>query len=590
MNQVGERILFVADGETVTTHVQIQYAGKADDFAWVLPVPATPELSVSHNELFRQLMFATQPFFVLQWDEDPDCGFGPPVFVRAETVEDGGSTSVDVVSEGRVGPYETVVISSDDAGAIIDWLTDNDYRLGDLGADLLQPYVAEGFQFLALRLAANLDVGDLQPIAMTYPAENPGIPIRLTAVATEPNLSVLVWVLGEARAIPKNYLHAQINEALIDWFNFGFNYPDVVTQAADEAGGQAFVTDYAGVASVMERTLFWEGRYDIDKLGSFAHPADLLDGLLAAGFPSDGQMQTLLRRHIPIPQVVLEEGVLQVVFRGDRQEYDDAVEEGILRVIAERSFYNNMRAYDEWSDEIDVDLAGLLVALDEVIVTPLRESQQFFADHHYLTRLFTTLSAEEMTVDPMFGFNPDLPEVANLRTAGARFDCSNFDPENPEYEKLELLITLSDGREVRSRPFAEPDPGPRPEPAVAVIERMDESGPPVVLRRLTAVEFPDPVQQRPIEIALWPNRPNPFNAETIIPFNVPNGERATSLTIFNLTGQAVRRLLSGSSRAGYVEVAWDGLNDAGHEMGSGVYFARLERNATTVTRKLLLLR
>lgn len=73
------------------------------------------------------------------------------------------------------------------------------------GADLLRPYVDQGFSFVALRLAPNRDVDDLQPIALSYAAANPAIPIRLTAVATEPDLDVLVWILGPARAVPVNY-------------------------------------------------------------------------------------------------------------------------------------------------------------------------------------------------------------------------------------------------------------------------------------------------------------------------------------------------------------------------------------------------
>ena len=93
------------------------------------------------------------------------------------------------------------------------------------------------------------------PSPLTYAAEVPGIPIRLTAVATEPDLGILAYVLGEHRAVPTNYLHVQINEAAIDWFFGGFNYANIVTQAANEAGGQAFVTEYAG-SSESRRQLF----------------------------------------------------------------------------------------------------------------------------------------------------------------------------------------------------------------------------------------------------------------------------------------------------------------------------------------------
>ena len=89
MNQVSENILFVDEGDSVTTHVQIAYAGEAADFAWILPVPSRPSLAVSHNDLFRQLQFATQPTFVLEWDEeegeqqeDSSHAVTSPVYIR----------------------------------------------------------------------------------------------------------------------------------------------------------------------------------------------------------------------------------------------------------------------------------------------------------------------------------------------------------------------------------------------------------------------------------------------------------------------------------------------------------------------------
>ena len=106
-----------------------------------------------------------------------------------------------------------------------------------------------------------------------------------------------------------------------------------------------------------------------------------------------------------------------------------------------------------------------------------------------LTGLYTTLSAGEMTLDPVFDFNPDLPEVSNLRTAAARWECEVGDPEKVDLNELILVVTLHDGREIRSRPFGdfeEPRPIPADVQAAAVIEQST-SGDPVPIRRLTAV-------------------------------------------------------------------------------------------------------
>ena len=580
MNQVAENILFVQGEGTVTTHVQLLYSGEASDFAWILPLPSVPELAVSHNDIFTRLQWSTQPFFQLNFEED--CGF-PIMVLRDAVPTDLAEEGVEVVLQEQVGPYDTAVLTSEDPQAIVDWLVDNGYQLGDLGVPLLTPYVEGGFYFLALKLAADSEVGDLQPIAMTYAAERPGIPIRLTAVATVPDLGVRAWVLADQRAIPQNYLHVQINEALIDWWSGGFNYPDVVTQAADEAGGQAFVTDYAGPSSIVGDFFF--GEFDLDELRGKTHPADFLEAALSQGFPRDTQMQTLIRRHIPMPAAVLEEGVLEVVFGGDREAYDKAKEEGWLQDAAERSFYNDMRAYDRWTADLDFDAAAFTADLERIVVEPLEEVEQLFADKPYLTRLYTTLSADEMTVDPMFDYNPDLPTVDNIRSADARWDCAGS--ADTPLEKWELVVTLADGREVRSTPFADGG-GPMPfaEPAALTVEQLRTSGPPEII---TTIETAHAPASTPSDWTLLQNYPNPFNGSTVLPFQAPRSARV-ALHVYNLQGQRVRTLIDGSVPAGYGEAAWDGRDQGGRPVAGGVYLYRLETGGFRETRKLLFLR
>ncbi|MBS12305.1 MAG: hypothetical protein CME19_11965 [Gemmatimonadetes bacterium] len=101
-----------------------------------------------------------------------------------------------------------------------------------------------GFHFVALKLAPGKDLGDIEPIALTYVAKKPGIPTQLTAITTDPDLGVIAWVLAENRAIPENYLQVEVNDAKIYWLNGGQNYADLVAEAANEAGGNAFTTDY----------------------------------------------------------------------------------------------------------------------------------------------------------------------------------------------------------------------------------------------------------------------------------------------------------------------------------------------------------
>ena len=98
----------------------------------------------------------------------------------------------------------------------------------------------------------------------------------------------------------------------------------------------------------------------------------------------------------------------------------------------------------------------------------------------------------------------------------------------------------------------------------------------------------------PLTAQLAQNYPNPFNSETVIEYELPqSGE--IQLVIYDVTGQRVARLASGLREAGTYALRWDGRDDAGRRLASGVYLYRLEAPAMTgdrmlQTRKLLLLR
>ncbi|GEM_PF-6510125 len=94
---------------------------------------------------------------------------------------------------------------------------------------------------------------------------------------------------------------------------------------------------------------------------------------------------------------------------------------------------------------------------------------------------------------------------------------------------------------------------------------------------------------------LYQNYPNPFNPETTISYQLPpTGQAANNqvnLTVYNLNGQIVRRLVKGNQPAGTYSVKWDGTDDHGVPVASGVYFYRLTTGSGFVaTRKMVLLR
>jgi hypothetical protein len=89
------------------------------------------------------------------------------------------------------------------------------------------------------------------------------------------------------------------------------------------------------------------------------------------------------------------------------------------------------------------------------------------------------------------------------------------------------------------------------------------------------------------------NHPNPFNPSTVISFTVPGGSTSrneVSLMIFDVRGALVKTLVRGGVTGGRHEVTWNGTNDRGVQVASGIYFARFVTGGYKEMRKLVLLR
>ena len=101
----------------------------------------------------------------------------------------------------------------------------------------------------------------------------------------------------------------------------------------------------------------------------------------------------------------------------------------------------------------------------------------------------------------------------------------------------------------------------------------------------------DPVRntQTPEGIHLYQNVPNPFNPETTIRFDIQEDGHVL-LSIYNLLGQRVITLLQGNRPAGGYSLTWDGRNQQGRDVVSGIYFVSLVSGNTVQTRKMFLLR
>ena len=108
---------------------------------------------------------------------------------------------------------------------------------------------------------------------------------------------------------------------------------------------------------------------------------------------------------------------------------------------------------------------------------------------------------------------------------------------------------------------------------------------------VTQVAEGNPPEGAPHSFWLGQNFPNPFNSSTKIPFSLPPGDLSSaSMRIFNVLGQMVRHLQVNPLEDGRGIVAWDGCDDAGQDVVSGLYFCRLRVGDFSKTVKMVLVR
>ena len=141
--QAAENVLFVLDRDpatgagTVEAHIQILYTGPASEFSWIVPVTAVPTVTVGADILFDRIEPPTRPSFNVSYQMEGNCrgvsGVGAGCGSAAAgggdsagvgTVADAGIGGVDVLAQGSAGPYEYVVIRSEDGATLRTWLTD----------------------------------------------------------------------------------------------------------------------------------------------------------------------------------------------------------------------------------------------------------------------------------------------------------------------------------------------------------------------------------------------------------------------------------------------------------------------------------
>jgi MYXO-CTERM domain-containing protein len=227
-----EKMVLSVSMSQTTLYDQISYSGSPSTFAWVLPIKGTVTVGLSADVMFQvinQFTTTTVEAPPTNCPPPPTCGGGG--FAAAAPGEANGATedkgaTVTVTAQQQVGPYETVQLHSNDGSALNDWLTAHGYSIPDDTKPVIAAYVAQHFDFLALKLVPGQGVQSMQPVRVTSHGASPTLPLHMVAVGTGATTGITIWVVADGRWAPSNFPTFTIADSEIawDWATESSNY------------------------------------------------------------------------------------------------------------------------------------------------------------------------------------------------------------------------------------------------------------------------------------------------------------------------------------------------------------------------------
>jgi hypothetical protein len=250
-----EKMILSISMTQTTLYDEIEYSGSPSSFAWVLPIKGTVTVGLSADILFQtigQLTATTVTSPPENCPPPPTCGGGggggcgssssgtgfasglaAPNGYTEDSAGDAGA--VTVLGQEQVGPYESVQLHSSDGSALNNWLSSHGYAIPADVKPVIDAYVQQQFDFLALKLVPGVGVHAMQPVRVTSQGAAPTLPLHMVAVGTGPTTGITIWVVADGRWQPTNFPTFVIPDSQLswDWATSSSNYETL--RLADEA-------------------------------------------------------------------------------------------------------------------------------------------------------------------------------------------------------------------------------------------------------------------------------------------------------------------------------------------------------------------
>ncbi len=290
-----ERMLLSVSSTQSTLYDQIEYSGSPSSFAWVLPIHGTVTVGLSAAVLFDSIdaLTATQINPPPQNCPAPNCALGQGASGGSSSggAGDFAAPAVQVLAQANVGPYATVQLHASDSSALDSWLLTNGFNIPAAVQPILDAYVKEGFDFLAMKLLPNQGVQAMRPVRVTTPGASLSLPLRMASVGTGAVTGITIWVVADGRYEPQNFpfFHIDDSQLVWDWSSNISNYTTlrVQNEAKLKNAGWEIESSIALNQQMIKNVILSGGQYYGNGLASGA-PVDATQDYLPIGSADAG--------------------------------------------------------------------------------------------------------------------------------------------------------------------------------------------------------------------------------------------------------------------------------------------------------------
>lgn len=251
---VGHRMAFaLSEGRTVLWD-QFEYSGAPEEFSWVLPVAPGAYLEASTDAWFDALEGYTR---VAVQAPPLNCASGGSSGCGWAQSDSGVALSSDgyidqrpgviVLHRDTVGPYDTVTLRSTSGDALSEWLVQNGFVIPEDVTPIIAAYVAEGADFIALRLRPGTGVTQMTPVRVVTPNGPAILPLRMVAAGVGDWVDIVLYVIGDQRFGLPDLLEVSpdFGRLSFDFSTNDSNYLELRRAALARNEGRVFLTAYA---------------------------------------------------------------------------------------------------------------------------------------------------------------------------------------------------------------------------------------------------------------------------------------------------------------------------------------------------------